>query len=85
MLDKYYTDYKNYADYKFNSCSPRQISFEIRQMRANIGLDNSSYCAKTEFNWSIIYLQWISGPFLMRGSRVCFEFCELHYQIWNFA
>ncbi len=30
-----------------------------------------------------IILQSISGHFSKPGSQVCFEYSELHYQIWN--
>jgi hypothetical protein len=30
-------------------------------------------------------LQSISGHFSKHGSQVCFQYSELHYQIWNIA
>ena len=30
-------------------------------------------------------LQSISGHFSKHGSQVCFQYSQLHYQIWNIA
>ena len=72
LVSKNYDTAHNYVErIKLITIFVFSVTDLFRRMRANIRLDDCSYCAKAGFNnCFIIYLQSISGPFLKRGSQV---------------